>query len=64
LWSESVGAEVLVFVFLGPWLLDALGSTGRNDASPFDVSAMTRCEDAGLGNQCSGGALGGDGSNL
>jgi len=28
LWSESVGAEVLVFVFLGPWLLDALGSTG------------------------------------
>jgi len=25
LWSESVGAEVLVFVFLGPWLLDVLG---------------------------------------
>jgi MFS transporter, PPP family, 3-phenylpropionic acid transporter len=24
LWSESVGAEVLVFVLLGPWLLDIL----------------------------------------
>jgi len=28
LWSESVGAEVLVFLVLGPWLLDALGRTG------------------------------------
>jgi len=25
LWSESVGAEVLVFVLLGPWLLSLLG---------------------------------------
>jgi PPP family 3-phenylpropionic acid transporter len=28
LWSESVGAEVLVFVLLGPWLLDVLGTSG------------------------------------
>jgi PPP family 3-phenylpropionic acid transporter len=28
LWSESVGAEVLVFVLLGPWLLSVLGRTG------------------------------------
>jgi PPP family 3-phenylpropionic acid transporter len=28
LWSESVAAEVLVFVLLGPWLLGALGRTG------------------------------------
>ena len=28
LWSESVGAEVLVFVFLGPWLLSLLGRSG------------------------------------
>jgi PPP family 3-phenylpropionic acid transporter len=28
LWSESVGAEVLVFVLLGPWLLSLLGRTG------------------------------------
>jgi PPP family 3-phenylpropionic acid transporter len=28
LWSESVGAEVLVFVLLGPWLLNVLGRTG------------------------------------
>jgi MFS transporter, PPP family, 3-phenylpropionic acid transporter len=27
LWSESVAAEVLVFVLLGPWLLDVLGTT-------------------------------------
>jgi PPP family 3-phenylpropionic acid transporter len=28
LWSESVGAEVLVFFLLGPWLLHLLGRTG------------------------------------
>jgi hypothetical protein len=28
LWSESVGAEVLVFVLLGPWLLILLGRRG------------------------------------
>ena len=28
LWSESVGAEVLVFVSLGPWLLSLLGRSG------------------------------------
>jgi MFS transporter, PPP family, 3-phenylpropionic acid transporter len=28
LWSESVAAEVLVFVLLGPWLLDVLGTSG------------------------------------
>jgi MFS transporter, PPP family, 3-phenylpropionic acid transporter len=28
LWSESVGAEVLVFVLLGPWLLSLLGRSG------------------------------------
>ena len=28
LWSESVAAEVLVFLFLGPWLLRVLGRTG------------------------------------
>jgi PPP family 3-phenylpropionic acid transporter len=28
LWSESVGAEVLVFVVLGPWLLSILGKSG------------------------------------
>jgi PPP family 3-phenylpropionic acid transporter len=28
LWSESVGAEVVVFVLLGPWLLDVLGACG------------------------------------
>ena len=28
LWSESVGAEVLVFVLLGPWLLAILGRSG------------------------------------
>ena len=28
LWSESVAAEVLVFVLLGPWLLSLLGRTG------------------------------------
>ena len=28
LWSESVGAEVLVFVFLGPRLLNLLGRSG------------------------------------
>ena len=28
LWSESVAAEVLVFLLLGPWLLQALGRTG------------------------------------
>jgi PPP family 3-phenylpropionic acid transporter len=28
LWSESVAAEVLVFLLLGPWLLKALGRTG------------------------------------
>jgi MFS transporter, PPP family, 3-phenylpropionic acid transporter len=28
LWSESVGAEVMVFVLLGPWLLDVLGASG------------------------------------
>ena len=28
LWSESVGAEVLVFVVLGPWLLSLLGRSG------------------------------------
>ena len=28
LWSESVGAEVLVFVLLGPWLLGLLGRSG------------------------------------
>jgi MFS transporter, PPP family, 3-phenylpropionic acid transporter len=28
LWSESVGAEVIVFVLLGPWLLDVLGASG------------------------------------
>ena len=28
LWSESVAAEVLVFLLLGPWLLGALGRTG------------------------------------
>jgi PPP family 3-phenylpropionic acid transporter len=28
LWSESVGAEVLVFILLGPWLLSVLGRTG------------------------------------
>jgi PPP family 3-phenylpropionic acid transporter len=28
LWSESVGAEVMVFVLFGPWLLDVLGASG------------------------------------
>ena len=28
LWSELVGAEVLVFVLLGPWLLSLLGRSG------------------------------------
>src|SRR4029077_18517750 len=28
LWSESVGAEVLVFLLLGPWLLSLLGRSG------------------------------------
>jgi PPP family 3-phenylpropionic acid transporter len=28
LWSESVGAEVMVFVLFGPWLLDLLGASG------------------------------------
>jgi MFS transporter, PPP family, 3-phenylpropionic acid transporter len=28
LWSESVGAEVVVFVLLGPWLLSLLGRSG------------------------------------
>ena len=28
LWSESVAAEVLVFLLLGPWLLQVLGRTG------------------------------------
>jgi MFS transporter, PPP family, 3-phenylpropionic acid transporter len=28
LWAESVGAEVLVFVLVGPWLLGVLGSSG------------------------------------
>ena len=28
LWSESVAAEVFVFLLLGPWLLQALGRTG------------------------------------
>jgi len=28
LWSESVAAEVLVFVLLGPWLLVVLGTSG------------------------------------
>jgi MFS transporter, PPP family, 3-phenylpropionic acid transporter len=28
LWSESVAAEVVVFVLFGPWLLDVLGTTG------------------------------------
>jgi len=28
LWSESVGAEVLVFLLIGPWLLNVLGRTG------------------------------------
>jgi MFS transporter, PPP family, 3-phenylpropionic acid transporter len=28
LWSESVGAEVLVFVLVGPWLLSLLGRSG------------------------------------
>src|SRR5271166_2106176 len=28
LWSESVAAEVLVFLLLGPWLLQAVGRTG------------------------------------
>jgi MFS transporter, PPP family, 3-phenylpropionic acid transporter len=28
LWSESVGAEVLVFVLFGPWLLSLLGRSG------------------------------------
>src|SRR5271166_105958 len=28
LWSESVAAEVLVFLLVGPWLLKVLGSTG------------------------------------
>jgi PPP family 3-phenylpropionic acid transporter len=28
LWSESVAAEVLVFVLLGPWLLSLLGRSG------------------------------------
>jgi MFS transporter, PPP family, 3-phenylpropionic acid transporter len=28
LWSESVGAEVVVFVLVGPWLLDVIGTTG------------------------------------
>jgi MFS transporter, PPP family, 3-phenylpropionic acid transporter len=28
LWSESVAAEVLVFLLLGPWLLRVLGTTG------------------------------------
>jgi len=28
LWSESVGAEVMVFVLLGPWLLDVFGASG------------------------------------
>jgi PPP family 3-phenylpropionic acid transporter len=28
LWSESVASEVLVFLFLGPWLLKVLGRTG------------------------------------
>ena len=25
LWSESVAAEVVVFVLLGPWVLDVIG---------------------------------------
>ena len=28
LWSESVGAEEMGFVLLGPWLLDVLGASG------------------------------------
>jgi PPP family 3-phenylpropionic acid transporter len=28
LWSESVAAEVVVFVLLGPWVLDVIGTTG------------------------------------
>jgi PPP family 3-phenylpropionic acid transporter len=28
LWSESVAAEVLVFLLVGPWLLQVLGTTG------------------------------------
>jgi len=28
LWSESVAAEVIIFVLFGPWLLDVLGTTG------------------------------------
>jgi MFS transporter, PPP family, 3-phenylpropionic acid transporter len=28
LWSESVAAEVVVFVLFGPWLLDVIGTTG------------------------------------
>ena len=28
LWSESVAAEVMVFVLFGPWLLDVLGTSG------------------------------------
>ena len=28
LWSESVAAEVVVFVLFGPWLLDVIGMTG------------------------------------
>jgi len=28
LWSESVAAEVVVFVLFGPWLLDVVGTTG------------------------------------
>lgn len=30
LWSESVAAEVVVFLFLGPWLLDRLGPAGAS----------------------------------
>jgi PPP family 3-phenylpropionic acid transporter len=28
LWSESVAAEVVIFVFIGPWLLDVLDKRG------------------------------------
>jgi MFS transporter, PPP family, 3-phenylpropionic acid transporter len=28
LWSESVAAEVVVFLLFGPWLLDLIGTTG------------------------------------
>jgi PPP family 3-phenylpropionic acid transporter len=30
LWSESVAAEVVVFLFVGPWLLDRLGPAGAS----------------------------------